>query len=145
MNERELSAVISHLSTAEWSGVRELSIRQTPLLSIDDLPKLELLETIDLSQNGFNDDVWLNSKRIFPAVRKAVLEHNNFTRADRKLLTPFPKIEEVHLGHNHISHIGYDSLRMPHIRSIRLNDNVIQVGPGTAANLQIEGLPGKIS
>ncbi|EYC05162.1 hypothetical protein Y032_0083g1620 [Ancylostoma ceylanicum] len=127
LNENELSIVISHLSSAEWSGLRELSIRNTSSLSIDRIPKLDYLEVFDLSSNNFNDDVWLNSKVAFPNVRKVILEFNNFTRADRRLLTPFPRIEEVHLGHNNISYIGYDSLRMPQIRTIRLNDNNIKV------------------
>ncbi|KAJ1346702.1 hypothetical protein KIN20_001590 [Parelaphostrongylus tenuis] len=50
-----------------------------------------------------------------------------FRRVDRGLFIAFPKVEELYLGHNRISFIGYDSLRMPRLRSIRLNDNNIQV------------------
>lgn len=83
---------------------------------------------------------------MFPSVKRLILEHNNFTvrctwpgrsfnavtstyvqKAERGLLTPFPLVEEVLLGHNKISFIGYDSLRMPQIKIIRLNDNRIQV------------------
>uniref|UniRef100_A0A158P7S7 Ig-like domain-containing protein n=1 Tax=Angiostrongylus cantonensis TaxID=6313 RepID=A0A158P7S7_ANGCA len=81
---------------------------------------------LDLSNNSLNDDQWLNSHVVFPSVKKLILEHNDFTRADRRLLMPFPRIEELFLGHNRISFIGYDSLRMPHLRYIRLNDNNIQ-------------------
>ncbi|KAK6765790.1 hypothetical protein RB195_025606 [Necator americanus] len=126
LNEDQLSVLNFHLSSAEWSGLKELSIHETPSLSIDHIPKLNFLEIFDISNNGFNDDVWLHTNAIFPLVRKVILENNNFTRADRRLLTPFPRLEEIHLGYNQISYIGYDSLRMPQIRSVRLNDNRIQ-------------------
>ncbi|PIO71671.1 leucine Rich repeat-containing domain protein, partial [Teladorsagia circumcincta] len=47
-------------------------------------------------------------------------------KIERGLLAPFPLLEELHLGHNRISYIGYDSLRTAQIKSIRLNDNRIQ-------------------
>ncbi|VDM53583.1 unnamed protein product [Angiostrongylus costaricensis] len=122
----QLTIVNSQLSLPEWSGLKELSIQNTPSIPPDFWTALNYLELLDLSNNSLNDDQWLNSHIVFPSVKKLILEHNDFTRADRRLLMPFPRIEELHLGYNRISFIGYDSLRMPELRYIRLNDNNIQ-------------------
>ncbi|KAK6056465.1 leucine Rich repeat-containing domain protein, partial [Cooperia oncophora] len=129
LNETTFSALSAHLATAEWSGLKTLAIHRTPSLSLDLMPTLTFLEVLDLSDNSPND------------VRKLIIERNNFTvglhndvflistgdlKIERGFLAPFPRLEELHLGHNRISYIGYDSLRMPQIRIIRLNDNLIQ-------------------
>lgn len=126
LSSTDLAALNIRLSSIEWSGLKRLSVHGTPSLSLELLPSLQSLEVLDLSNNSFDGERWLNSRAVFPSVKRLILEHNNFTKAERGLLSPFPLVEEVLLGHNKISFIGYDSLRMPQIKIIRLNDNRIQ-------------------
>ncbi|KAK6029673.1 leucine Rich repeat-containing domain protein [Ostertagia ostertagi] len=126
LNETALAALNVQLSSAEWSGLKALSIHGAPFVSLDLMPALALLEVLDLSNNSLTDSAWMNTRVVFPSVRKLLIEHNNLTKIERGLLAPFPLLEELHLGYNRISYIGYDSLRTPQIKTIRLNDNKIQ-------------------
>ncbi|ETN72061.1 leucine Rich repeat-containing domain protein [Necator americanus] len=100
LNEDQLSVLNFHLSSAEWSGLRELSIHETPSLSIDHIPKLNFLEIFDISNNGFNDDVWLHTNAIFPLVRKVILENNNFTSIGMHAFRFIPQLYDVDLSGN---------------------------------------------
>ncbi|KJH40964.1 leucine Rich repeat-containing domain protein [Dictyocaulus viviparus] len=119
----ELAALSSQLALSKWSGLKTLSIHDTPLISLDRWPTLTYLETFDLSNNSIKDMKWSMSQTIFPSVKKLLLEHNEFTMSDFASAT---SLRYLNMSRNRISSVQSDSIT-PMLSVLDLSSSEVRV------------------
>uniref|UniRef100_A0AC34Q8B2 Ig-like domain-containing protein n=1 Tax=Panagrolaimus sp. JU765 TaxID=591449 RepID=A0AC34Q8B2_9BILA len=127
LTKDEISQLFLKLNSTSFSeNLQILSVTNSQLSTIVNLPKLNSLKKLDLSKNQIQElsnpqqiafrnvvhfDISANSLRLLP--------HDSFSF--------FPNLEEIHLENNKIMSIDWEAFRLFKLKSLHLQNNYLPV------------------